>query len=121
MKVSTTVPTRIDLAGGSLAELPVLTADAVYQPIQHTALLCLNRQDGSLRWELEDGYQLLAVKNSVSYVISLDKELTLLNNQTGERTLSFYLPNVDLFAQNNEDAMIFLATSSGKVLALKPK
>jgi outer membrane protein assembly factor BamB len=108
------------LAGGSLVEPPALTAEAIYQPIEHAALLCLNRKDHSPRWQLDVGYQLLAENGLLTYAITLDQELSVMNNRTGKRVLSFYLPNFTLCAPNTEDAYIFLATKEGTILTLKP-
>ena len=112
------------MAGGSLEELPVLTEKAIYQPVAHKSLVCLERQpndrEGKLRWELPDGYCLLAENGSVSYCMTYRKELALMSNVTGKMLLSFYVPNMNLYARNNEDALIFLASKSGSIVALAP-
>jgi outer membrane protein assembly factor BamB len=112
------------MAGGSLEELPVLTPNAIYQPVAHKSLICLERQPndpaGKLRWELPEGYCLLAENGPVSYCMTLRKELTVMSNVTGKALLSFYIPNMNLYARNNEDALIFLASNSGTIVALAP-
>jgi outer membrane protein assembly factor BamB len=108
------------LTGGSLVEPPVLTAGAIYQPLKHAALLCLNRNDGSHRWQLADGHNLLAENGTLSYIFTLDRELAVMNNQTGKRELSFYLPSLQLFASNTEDPSIYLAGREGTILVLMP-
>lgn len=112
------------MAGGPLEELPVLTKKAIYQPVAHKSLICLERQPGDpmgkLRWELPDGYCLLAENGPVSYCMTLRKELTAMSNVTGKALVSFYVPNMDLCARNNEDALIFLASKSGSIVALAP-
>ncbi len=112
------------MAGGSLEELPVLTEKAIYQPVAHKSLVCLERQPndpaGKLRWELPEGYCLLAENGPVSYCMTLQKELTVMSNVTGKSLLSFYVPNMDLYARNNEDALIFLASTSGSIVTLAP-
>jgi len=112
------------LAGGSLSELPILTERFAYQPVQHKSLLCLDRnpdkQAGSLRWELENGLCFLAENGSVSYAMTQNRELTLMNNLNGKAVLSFYVQNMDLYVPNSESAMIFLGNKSGVIIALKP-
>jgi len=112
------------MAGGSLEELPVLTEKAIYQSVAHKSLVCLERQPnnpaGKLRWELPNGLCLLAENGAVSYCMTLQKELTLMSNITGKALLSFYVPNMDLYARNNEDALIFLASKSGSLVVLAP-
>ncbi|KPK74280.1 MAG: hypothetical protein AMJ79_14610 [Phycisphaerae bacterium SM23_30] len=112
-------------AGGGLRELPVLTKSAVYQHVDQKSLLCLERQsnseNGQLRWELNRGRCLLAENGTISYCLTMDDVLTLKDNLTGGTPLSFYVPHVDLYASNNENALIFLASENGTILALKPK
>ena len=112
------------LGGGSLTELPVITETAVYQPVASGALLCLNRNTeiytGDLRWELPDGKSLLAENGSVTYAITTEKELVLMDNLKGKRILSFYVPNIDLYAPNTEDSTIFLAAKNGRIISLRP-
>ena len=43
-----------------------------------------------------------------------------MSNVTGKMLLSFYVPNMDLYARNNEDALIFLASESGSIVTLAP-
>ncbi len=112
------------LCGGSLFDMPVITSDSIYQPVGHSSLLCLDRypgkKNGSVRWVLDEGLALLAQHNNLSYVLTRNQEITVMDNKLQQRKMSFYLPDVDLFARNNEDAMILLASRSGKIIALKP-
>ncbi len=112
------------MAGGALEELPVLKQNAIYQPVALKSLVCLERQpndpQGKLRWELPDGYCLLAENGSVSYCMTLLKEFTVMSNVTGKMILSFYIPNMDRYARNNEDALIFLASQAGSIVTLAP-
>lgn len=112
------------MAGGCLEELPVLTETAIYQPVAHKSLVCLERRPndpmGKSRWELPDGYCLLAENDNLSYCMTLRKELTVMSNATGKAIISFYVPNMDLYARNNENALIFMASKSGSIVALAP-
>ncbi len=120
------------LSGGSLLEVPIVTKDFVYQSINQTSLLCLDRRpsgkkapdgqiEGVLRWELKDGHCLLAENGATSYAMTRDKELVVMDNINGKRISSFYVPSIDYYACNNEDTLIFLAEKEGTVLAVKPK
>ena len=108
------------LCGGVLEELPTVMPDLVYQHVAQKSLLCLERQSGQLVWELPLGKTLLARNGDHSYVITLDNELTLMNNATGQRVVSFFLRNVTLHTTNLEDSRIFLASPQGDILTLRP-
>jgi len=108
------------LAGGTLDAAPVVTKQAVYQAILRDGLLCLNRADGTLKWQLKNGDGLLAETERYCYVITLAKEMTLMNQQTQKEELSFLLPPTDVYASNTQDSMIYLGTDSGVVVALQP-
>ncbi|MBN1765588.1 MAG: PQQ-like beta-propeller repeat protein [Sedimentisphaerales bacterium] len=120
------------LAGGPLEEVPVLTNNFIYQYVSQYSLLALDRNGqlsiGSgglptppLRWQLQNGFCLLAENGPVSYVITLDKQLTVMDNINGKKLKSFYVPNFDVYVSNPEDEMIFLANQDGAILALSPK
>jgi len=112
------------LSGGSLKDLPVLTKDFVYQSVGHASLACLDRRtdrrDGSLRWQLKRGDSMLAENGPLCYTITHDRKMTVMDNRTGKAVKSIYVPQMDLFASNTEDATIFMANSEGAVLVLKP-
>ncbi len=108
------------LAGGSLAQLPVITQNFVFQPVEYKSLLCLNRNDGSLRWELKNGTSFLAQNGPTTYAITQDGQMTLMNNNTGKRIASFFIHDMELYTVNKENAMIFLASKNGDIVAIKP-
>ncbi|MCP4707358.1 MAG: PQQ-binding-like beta-propeller repeat protein [Planctomycetes bacterium] len=113
------------LAGGILSELPVVTDFGVYQYVEQKSLLCLEKQadsvNGSLRWELDRGRSLLAENSAISYCLTLDNEIAVMDNTTGQAVTRFYVSGVDLFVQNDIDSRIILATEEGQVLVLEPK
>ena len=113
------------LAGGILPELPVVTASGVYQYVEQKSLLCLEKQadseNGQLRWELDRGRCLLSENGAVSYCLTLDNEIAVMDNATGRAVTRFFAAGADLFVQNDEDSRIILASAEGKVLVLEPK
>ncbi len=108
------------LCGGALEELPALTDRYVYQPVAHKSLICLDRSDGKLLWELNEGEGFIAQNGTQSYVLTNRNELTVMDNATGKRVMSFFLTNIDLYATNTEDATLYLASDTGDVLTLRP-
>ena len=110
--------------GGALTELPVLTEQFVYQTVAQSSLLCLDRKSksktGTVRWELDDGCSFLSQNGHLCYAMTLDRELTVMNNLTGKRILSLHVPDMELYASNNKDNLIFMADKSGTILAIKP-
>ncbi len=108
-------------AGGSLAVLPIVTETAIYQPIEHKSLLCLNRNDGTVRWELNDGESFLAEGKDITYCVSLDNEVVLMSNVTGKKVLAFQVPGVTLYAPNSESSRVYLGTVGGNVICLEQK
>ena len=108
------------LTGGPLVKLPVVTEELVFQPVRHKSLLCLNRTDGQRIWELKDGAGFLALNGDMTYVLTMDQHLTMMDNARGKRIASFYVKDMDLYAANQESNLIFLATRGGDILALQP-
>jgi len=111
-------------AGGPLFELPTLTDRFAYQPVKQASLLCLDRHpgrgQGAVKWQLKNGSCLLAENGPISYAMTQDNELTLMDNNTGKRLMSFYIPDLNVCVRNDQDALIFLASRNGSILALKP-
>jgi len=108
------------LAGGRLIQLPIVTEKFVYQPIEHDALVCLNRLDGSVLWHLKDGKSYLTHNGPTTYVITHDQKLTLMDQRSAKRLASFYLRNFSLYAPSPHNPTLFLATPDGDILALRP-
>ncbi|MBN2210830.1 MAG: PQQ-like beta-propeller repeat protein [Sedimentisphaerales bacterium] len=109
------------LSGAALVDLPAVTAKAVYQPVKHRSLLCLNRASGSLHWELPDGVQLLSENGAVAYALTRSGEIAMMDNNTGQRRLALPVASLSLCAENTEDATIFLSTRAGDLVALTPE
>jgi len=113
------------LAGGVLAELPVVTESGVYQYVEQKSLLCLEQQadsvNGKLRWELDRGRSLLSENGDISYCLTLDNEIAVMDNITRKAIKRFFVPGVDLFVQNDVDSRIILASAEGRVLVLGPE
>ncbi len=109
-------------AGGNLIEPPVITEDLLYQTIDLQAMVCLDRTDMTVKWKLTDGRQFLAESGDLSYIITIDNELTVVNNVTGQKNTSFYVPQATMFTSNTQDNIIFMvADGSGAILALQPE
>ena len=60
------------------------------------------------------------IRSVKTYIITYDQELTVVENRTGTRQVGFFVPKVNLFAQNNETPAIYMASADGAILALKP-
>lgn len=108
------------LAGGVLSQPPVITSSSIYQPVEQMGLLCVNRANGSLRFQLNNGRCLLAEADSVIYTLTADNELTAMDARSGGKIISFYLQDFTIPAQNTQNSRIFLATENGAVIALQP-
>ncbi len=118
---ATGAPLWKNLLGSALMELPAVTKTAVYQPVRHRCLACLNRADGTLLWELPGGLQVLAEKGDAAYALTRNGEITLMDNRTGQRRLALPMSSLSLCAENTQDAGIFLSTSDGGLIALIPR
>lgn len=108
------------LTGGRLTELPALTGETIYQPRWQAGLLCINREDGSVRWDLADGSALLAEAAGRAYVKTLNEELVVLDHTNGKVLVSFLVGDLGMHAVNTEDQRIFLGSRAGVLVTLEP-
>lgn len=112
------------LSGGRLEELPVVTTNAIYQPVAGKSLLCVEREarEGQrVRWELPDGRCLLSENGDRTYALTHSNTLAVMDNARGQVILTFYTPGTELAVSNIEDNLIVLASRDGNVLALRPR
>ena len=108
------------LAGGRLTQLPVLAEEFVYQPIEHGGLVCLNRSDGSVLWQLKGGKSYLTHNGPTTYAVTHDRTLAIMDQPSARRLASFYRHNFSLYAPSPHDPTLLLATAGGDILALRP-
>lgn len=108
------------LAGGVLSEAPIITNQSIYQTVDQIGLICLDRADGTLQFQLDNGSNLLAEADDVTYAMSLDNELTVMDNRDGSKLLSFLVQDFTISASNAHDSSIFLATDTGAIIVLQP-
>jgi len=106
--------------GSALTVLPTVTKKWVYQPVSYESLLCIDREDGAAIWELPKGRCFLAENGSESFAMTDNAELTRMDNKRGRRLASIYVHHMNHFVQNDEDAMIFMSSEQGHMLALEP-
>lgn len=116
--------------GAPLRQGPVLTKDAVYQSIPGTGVAALNKGDQAAngrtgfnrepRWVSAEGVQFLAEDDQYAYLRSSGNAVIAVDKQSGQTRFRSQRPDLSAFATNTKDGLIYVATSGGRVMAVKP-
>lgn len=116
-------------AGAPLRQGPVLTKDSVYQFVPGTGLAALNKGDQPAtrggfnrdpRWVSSEATQFLAEDDQYAYLRSSNNAVIAVDKQSGQTRFRSQRPDLSVFATNTKDGTIYVATSGGRVMAVKP-
>jgi len=108
-------------AGVMLDEQPRVTQEIVYQHIRNKGLAAINKKNGKLLWQLDEGTDLLAEENGMAYVITKAGTLIVMDNKKARQVRSVNLEGVSKYAVNVTDSRIYIASEDGRIVCLKSK
>jgi len=107
-----------------LKHTPYATTNTVYQQTDKDGLVAIDKTSGEYvrkaRWTAPDVKQFLAEDEKRTYVLKNDNSIAALDKATGEELFVNTRNDFVAFAPNNKTAVLYAATASGQVLAVKP-
>lgn len=111
-------------AGIALLDSPVVTSDSVYQYVPTQGLVAIEKGTGEFirkpRWAAKDAKQFLAADEKYVYVALNDRRIGALEKATGELKFASDRTDLTVFAPNTKSGIVYGATPTGLVLAIKP-
>ncbi len=110
-------------AGVPLKNAPTVTAQIVYQFVPHTGIVALDKTTGDInrrpRWIAPEATQYLSEDDKLVYLRRKDGHIQAADKVTGK--IQFESKSkFDVFAVNQKDALIYAATSAGRIVQIKP-
>ncbi len=103
-----------------LMEDPKATAKHVYLPVAKHGLYSFNPDSGNIDWHREDGQGFLAEHQNQVWLISGRASLLGCDKSSGE--VRREVPcSADLWVSNQDDDAIWLATTEGQVVCVRPQ
>jgi len=106
--------------GGILDTSPRVTADVVYQYVHYQGLSAIDKNRGTLIWQLPEGVDLLAEADGKAYVITNAGTLVVMDNKKAKRLHSVNFASVSKYGANVTDSKIYIADEAGRITCLIP-
>jgi outer membrane protein assembly factor BamB len=112
-------------AGEPLYTKPMATAETVYISVRNTGLAAINKTEGDrirqAKWVSRESTTFLAEDAKYAYVRLRGNALGALDRSTGAVAFRSAPSDLDFFVPNTgKDALIFAATKSGQIMAIRP-
>jgi outer membrane protein assembly factor BamB len=112
------------IAGAALRDTPTVTKEMVFQFVPNAGLAALPKEGADFnrqpKWTAPEVTQFLAADDKYVYGQRQDHVIVALDKNTGQSMFTSRRTDYVAFAPNTEDGIIYAATSSGRVLAIKP-
>jgi outer membrane protein assembly factor BamB len=110
-------------AGAPLRTAPVVMPQNVYQYVERTGVVCLDKLNGKFvrepKWVVRDAVQFLSEDQANAYLKRKDNRIVAVDKNTGEpRFVS--KQKFDLIATNTQTPLIYAANRDGRVFAIRP-
>jgi outer membrane protein assembly factor BamB len=99
---------------------PVVTGSVVYQYVRDKVLAAIDKESGGDLWQLAGGVDLLAEGGGKAYVITNERTLVVMDNNTGKQLYSVNFAGVSRCITNTQDLKMYIANEDGRVACVKP-
>lgn len=116
--------------GVPLKQGPVLTKDTVYQHVPGTGVAALDKAEQAAtaragynrdpRWVSTEAVQFLAEDDQYAYLRSSGNAVIAVDKHNGQTRFRSTRPDLSVFGTNTKDGMLYVATTGGRVMAVKP-
>ena len=103
-----------------LEDGPQVTADMVYQCVPGSGLIALNADDGELLWKVEGGESLLCSDDGVSYVMTANGRLMVMDDRRQRKAFAVNFSSVDSYVANTLDSKMFILNDKGYINCIIP-
>lgn len=105
--------------GAAMKRAPRVVGESVYLAPRHEGLISLAVKGGIFQWKQPLADIFVAASETRVYARDDSKNLLVLDRETGKLIGSLGMRNFDLQVENDRTDRVFLASSSGTVLALR--
>jgi len=111
-------------SGHPLVDGPTVMENLVLQPVPGVGLVAIDKAEGKMvrdvMWVAPQVRQVLAADEKYVYVLNNSKQIVALNRQTGAAEFHNTRRDLTVFATNLKTPVIYAATRSGSVIAIRP-
>jgi outer membrane protein assembly factor BamB len=103
-----------------LSDSPVVAGHTIYQYSHNDGLYAVDMERGSILWHNPGGRHFLARDEQRVCVLSANRQLEVLDANTGKPQHTVKVPDADFVASNTRDAALFLVSADGRALCATP-
>ncbi len=103
-----------------LDKAPRVSEKVVYQYVRYKGLEAIDRKSGKFMWQVPGGVDLLAETGGKAYVITNERTLVVMDNNTGKQLYSVNFAGVSKYTANAGDSKMYIANEDGRVACIKP-
>ncbi len=108
-------------AGTPLKKSVVVGKDVVYQPAGDKGLYAVDKETGKAVWHAAGGVDLLVEIGSKAYVYAKPGVLVAMDNASGKQLYSVNFGDVDKYAVNTAEELLYVADDGGRVMCIGEK
>ena len=91
----------------------------MYQPAGDKGLFAVDKETGKAVWHAKEGVDLLVEIGSRAYVYARPGVLTVMDNTSGKKLHSVNFADVDKYAVNTADKLLYVADDGGRVMCIE--
>jgi outer membrane protein assembly factor BamB len=105
-------------AGAPIREPAVVGKEVVYLHTDLNGLYAVNKDDGCAVWNIPAGKDVLCEAGERAYVYVAPGILTVMDNKTGDELYSVNFSQVQKYARNMTDAVMYVADNGGRLMSI---
>lgn len=102
-------------SGGKLLKSARVTETTVYQSAQFKGLAAVDDRNGKEIWVMADGRDLLMEAEGRAYVITDERTLRIMDNETAEEVKTVNFKPVSAYVINSDDSRIYVGSAGGSI------
>lgn len=108
-------------AGAPILDSAVIGRDVVYVYNDLNGLYAVSKNDGQAVWNIAEGNHTLCESGDQAFVFAKPGVLKVMNNKTGKEVYAVNFNQVQRYAENMTDSVMYVADEDGRVMSITVK
>jgi len=105
-------------AGAPILDPPVIGSQVIYLYTDLNGLYGLRKSDGQFVWNIARGKDVLCETPGRGFLYTAPGILTVMDNESGEELYSVNINQVQRYAVNTTDAVLYMADKAGRLMSI---